>query len=179
MGVNVSGGGGASAGAVVREGGQTTEAQTTSTTAVDLITAATLTIAALEPYFFIGSARKTIGAAANAGLGLKENGTVVLEAVAAGSAKIWRADSTDEAEAGSFAFHVSPRLTSYLDGNIVGAFRVLGGNTHRLYIGGPTDAQAASHVNAQLTDLILRGITGNASLTLAADELHAYSWAAS
>ena len=169
----------ASAGAITREGGNTTEATTTSTSAVDLLSATSLTLDAISPYCLMFGARKTSGAADDGGVGFKENSTVILEA-AGGSNILWRANATNEAQEGGIFEFVSARQTNYLNGNMYGGSVTMAtAGQARENRSGPATDYTASHVNAQTTSFILRGIMDNASNTLAVDELHLYPFATS
>ena len=170
----------ASAGAVVREGGQTTEATMTATSAADLLSATSLTIAAAEPFTLIFDARKTTGATANAGIGLKLNSTVIVEATT--TDMIWRANgSANEATSGSHNSITSPRIANYVDGGNMGGrgTTVSAGQVYRQGDGVIGGNPTAAFITAEITSIILRGISGNGSVTLGADEMHAYSWATS
>ena len=168
-------------GALVREGGQTTEATTTSTTAVDLLTASSLTLAALEPGYFTYSARKTSGAATRAATGLKINATAVANPSASDTNRVgWLSGAADRAESGGMFGWFSPRLASYLDA----PWHVLDASYGGTDLGaGPGNGPnyqtlTAAFPNAEVTSLIVVGIS-TTSVTLAADELQVYSLAAS
>jgi hypothetical protein len=170
-----SGGGGAT----VREGGQTTEGTTTSTSAADLISATSLTICGSDLATFIAGGRKTAGAAADAGMGLKENCTVIFEGIAGGQL-MWRGESNNEAVSGMMHKTFGARVTNYIDGMIIGQHNATStGDTIRTMSQGPNCNQTAAHITAQITSLVLRGIVGSASITLGADEMHVYSLAVS
>lgn len=160
-----------STGALTRAGGNTTEATTTSTTAVDSATVSTLSLGAIVWEFF-GSFRRSTAGTGTTGVGLKINTTVVAEAVAgtAGIAKLTQA----AAEAS-------------------GMFRINGGNISSLYLASlmsffsednditraSTPLGSSQRPNATITDLVMRLIVGNVNTTGAIDELHVYSYAAS
>ena len=167
-----AGGGG---GAVTREGGQTTEATTTSTSAVDLLTAESLTIAALEPCRFILGARKTTGAAAHSGLGLKINTTVTGEAIN-GTNALGNGSSSNQNVNGIVDLVISPRLTNY-DLGVTGNYQ--GTDAATLVVQNLSQIArmvvTAAVPIATITDIVIRGITGSASITQAADEMHVYS----
>jgi hypothetical protein len=164
---------------VTREGGNATEATTTSTSPVDLLSATSLTIAASEPFYFVCSGRKTTGAASAVGLGLKLNSTVVGEANAGSTNRGWASDSTNQAEDGGYFIHFQPRVTNYVNGT-VGRGHVSsssGGDT-----GTTTSAGAitttATLPTAEITAVVIRGDSAT-SITLGADELQVYSLATS
>ena len=171
----------AAAGAVTRQGGSTTEATTTSTTAGDVLTASTLSVAAAEAFWFLYSARKTTGAAADVGCGTKLNTTLTSEAIATDSNKGWATDAgLNRAEEGHSWWRVSARVTNYLAG-IAGHY-IRKQSATGVGAGGANQqhgTESALMPTAQITDVIIRGITGNASVTLGIDELQVYSLAAS
>ena len=100
-------------GGLTREGGNTTEATTTSTSAVDLVSITSLSVATGSPIDARGLARKSGGAASNGGIGLKINATVVSEAnaTAGHGGAVWTGSTNaDRAEAGpSMLSGLSPR----------------------------------------------------------------------
>jgi len=160
--------------AVTRVGGNTTEATTTSTSATDLLSATSLTIATTELYMFSVGARKTSGATAQAVLGLKENSTVVYAATG-GNVGSWISAANDEAGSGSLFVQASSRVTNYLIGNLAGTRMHRGPNqVFRTAGSAPVGNGTAAHVNAEITSLIMMGKSDNASNTLGADELHVY-----
>ena len=170
----------AGAGAVVREGGNTTEATTTSGTAADLLTASSLTVAAAEPCLVIYNGRKTSGNASDGGNGLKINSTIIAEAAESESVRGYVNDAVNEAQSGCAVIWLSPRVTNYLSGALGMATRQQG--TNRL-----TQTQmvldelsvTAAIPNAEITDVIIRVNGGAGGPTWAADELQVYSFAAS
>ena len=167
-------------GAVTRDGGQTTEATTTSTIAVDLLSATSLTVAALSPFILVYDARKTSGAAARTACALKVNATVVGEAANLADGG-WQAGASDQAENGMCWVHSGARLTNY-DGGMHGMFKVnlsADGthlNTHTNFDG---LFDTADMLTVQITSLIIRGITLSASQTLGVDEMHVYEYGTS
>lgn len=170
----------APAGAITREGGQTTEATTTSTSATDLLSVTGLTVAAISPFMFINNGRKTSGAAARAQLGIKMNTTVVAEPASL-SHNGWEATSADQAENGAFMLHQGARVTNYHGGGMAQGKQLLAADATDL--NDPTSWtglwDTAAPVAVEITSLILRGITLNASQTLGADEMHVYEYATS
>lgn len=167
-------------GAVTREGGQTTEATTTSTSAVDLLSATSLTIAAASPFMFINNGRKTSGAASRAQLGIKMNATVVGEAASL-SHNGWEGTGTDQAEDGAFMLHQGARVTNYHGGGMAQGKQLLSADATGLNdpVGWGGLWDTAAPVAVQITSLILRGIAISASQTLGADEFHVYEYATS
>ena len=166
-----------SAHAVTREGGSTTEATTTSTSAVDLLTASTLTIAATEPFIFVANTRKSGGGIAVCNL--KLNATVVAEAVgsdAGGTQALSHFSTTNAALSGSFFASIGPRVTSYLRSG-ASTYRTSDTTAH-------TEKshrwmQTADMPTVEITDVIIRGIGDVNAPTVGCDELHVYSLAAS
>ena len=166
--------GGGAGGALTRVGGNTTEATTTSTSAVDLLSVASLTIATNEPIHCGVSGRKTTGATAAVALGLTLNATVVAEA-STSSTRILVTNGNNAAQSRYSAFWLGPRLANY---ELQGAGVALLSPTADTGVsqgGGPADS--AAQPVAEITDLIIRGISNNALTTLGADELHIYSLA--
>lgn len=170
--------GGAISIGVSRAGGNTTEATTTSTTAVDLLSVASLSITAATPMLIVNSGRKSSGAAAAAACGLKLNTTVTGEAVASVNTGNWLASATNQAEDGVARTWFGSRVTNYLEG----------GAAHSLVYpsaaGTPTSTAArasftANAPTATITDVVIRGISGDAAVTLASDECHVYTLATS
>lgn len=152
------------AGAVTRDGGNTTEATTTSTSAVDLLTAASLTAVATEPLFITCDFRKTTGATNNIRSGLKLNTAVVLS--------IGPVTSTSNlAESGLINYHLGSRITNYLRSGV----RVFSSNN----LAGLLNGIGSGDMPTAVTDVIIRALTDDAAITNAHDELHVYSMAAS
>jgi hypothetical protein len=163
--------------AVTREGGQTTEAITTSTTAVDLLSASGLSIAAAEPYLLIGVARKTSGAAAGAGLGQTVNTTVVSEASPTAQT-LCAFSTTNRIETGNFFVSMPGRVASYprIGTGLAGRYIETGGISSAASTPGGVTNDVPT---AQITDIVIRGISGDAAITLGADELQIYSLSSS
>lgn len=161
-------------GAVTREGGNTTEATTTSTSAVDLLSAGSMSIATNIPLWIVVSYRKTAGAAAATGYGLKINATVTGEADSTGTS-IARTSTGNEVITGAAHIYIGSRVSPYVR---AAASLASGVNTGTASVGGSV-AKTANIPNATITDVIIRGITASASVTAAADELHIYSYAIS
>lgn len=160
-------------GALTRAGGSTTEATTTSTTATNLMTISSLSIAVGVPFDIRGSARKSAGAAVDVGLGLTLNATVVSEAAVA-TARLWTAGTgVNAAVAGGFIAHLEPHDGTYVRTGI--AFMQAREDTGQ--IGNIT--VTANYPNATTTDVIIRGISGDALVTCACDEVHIYTFSVS
>ncbi len=163
-------------GATVLEGYNTTEATTTSTSAVDLLSITGLSITVSTPIKLFVSGRSTGGAAAAVGLGLKLNATVVGEAVAGGVGAIWLSRGDDAVQSGAAQIYIGPRVTNHLrsGAGTYNCFKTTSNEANHADIFNTADAPAAT-----ITAIIFRGISGNGSVTLGADEAFVYSLATS
>ena len=165
----------ASAGAVSREGGQTTEATTTSTSAVSLLTAASLDIAANEPFSFFAPCRKASADGGDTYCGYQVNTTVISEAENTG---VYLGGTAASLGDGGGTIFVGPRVTNY---HCMSEGVRYSGTTATGAVRNQATA-AAMGTNpipiATITDLIIRAQSVSPS-TSAADELQVYSWAAS
>ncbi len=168
----------AGSGAVTRVGGNTTEATTTSTSAVDVFTITVTAITAATPFHITGSARKTAGAAVQAGIGLVLNATTIYEAVVGSG--LWRGDSGNAADEGCFLAMIPPRVVNYPRGFMGirgGAYTAAG------YPGVQPGLFVFTVENdlptANITSVVIRGISGNAAVTLGVDEGQVYTYAVS
>jgi hypothetical protein len=149
---------------MVHEGSQTTEATTTSTSAVDLLTVTSLTIAAASPIYFAVSFRKTAGAANGVRAGFKLNSTEIRSPVPV-------TGTTDAAMAGIYHAWLGARVTNYLRS---GRYRSEDQD------GSTTEGGLVTNMpTADITDVILRGLAIDAAITMGATEMHVYSYAAS
>jgi hypothetical protein len=163
-------------GAVAREGGNTTEATSTSTSVVDLLTMASLTVAVTEPFDLIVNSRKDAGASANVGFGLKINATIVgTAATTTGVEGFGSSSSTRQIE--------TLLLTGRFGARVTGFFQMADGNPGQWQNAGVTattrqanKVQTANFPNATITDVIINAITNNASITMFLDEGHVYSY---
>lgn len=147
------------------EGENTSEQTTTSTSATDLVTISGLLIPTTQMIQIRFNYRKTSGAAAACGLGLKINSTVVAEATAAYSTtNIGSTSNTNEAQFGAGEVTILPRSTNYLRG-AYGSFTYYntGGSSNAITF----PANTADIPNATITSIAIRGISGSASVTLA------------
>jgi len=190
----------AGGGAVAWEGGNTTgagwggntsnntEATTTSTSVVDILSASSLTIAGAQPFQITAVARKTTGASGGeAKLGYKENTTVIWAANSSSvSAGLWRSSTANEAQNGSVDTRFSARATNYLHGKGTGLFMnyttagayVDARFTHA-YAGYGSEAVNVAMSTGQITSFTINGISANTANTLGVDEYHIYSFAIS
>ena len=163
--------------AVTRAGGDTSESTTTSTSAADVVSVGSISIAINDPFQLTFGVRKTAGAASKAGVGLKithSGGSVTTcEAKITGS-NMWLSSATDRAEDGMSDTEFAVRDSNYLNGtnnyftarvSSSGGFAV--GNA-----GGPTIE--APLPNAVITTLVLRGIS-TSSVTLGVKHTQIYS----
>lgn len=150
-------------------GSNTTEQTTTSTSAVDLVTISSLSIAATTPVMIVGNFRKTSGAAVRVGLGLKVNSTVVGEA-STSSGIVAYSGATDEAQNGGFVVFLMPRRTNY-QGGAYGFFNERRGGTST----GNTPANDANVPTDTITSIAIRAISGNALVTAAVTDVRIYT----
>ncbi len=149
-------------------GSNTTEQTTTSTSAVDLVTISGLSIPATSPVMIVGNWRKTAGAAAAVGFGLKVNSTVVGEA-SVSSPIVANSTAANEAQTGGFVVFLMPRRTNY-QGGAFGFYNQRRGATSS----GNTPANDADIPIATITSIALRAISGSASVTAAITDVRVY-----
>ncbi len=159
-------------GAVTREGGDTTEATTTSTSSTDMLDATSLTIAAIEPIMAHVISRKTTGAADDTNWGIDLNATVIFANV--------RLDEASNEIQHTFQNTMIPaRVSNYLRAgydtwrHIVSSAGTSRGESHNVV------APANDYPTVEITNLTVTGSVDNALITLGLDELHVYSVAAS
>lgn len=155
------------------EGSQLTEATMTGTSAADLLTVSSLLIPVTQAIRITGQFRKSAGAAGVCGLGLKLNTTVVGEAHTGATANgVAYTSNSNEAQSGAFVVDIMPRQANYLRA-ATGYFSEWGS------AGGTLTAimqpvYTADMPNATITDIIIRGISGSASITLAVDSVYVH-----
>lgn len=167
-------------GAVTREGGNTTEATTTSTSQTDLLSTSSLSIAAAAPFLWVLVMRKTSGAANAASGWLKINATSLDTASGpGGAANPWDSSNTNQAENGVLSVFFGARVTNYLATAVsistsapAAAGIGLGINCGKLH-------RSAVMPNAEVTDVIIVASTDSASQTVGADESHVYTFSTS
>lgn len=155
----------AATGAIVREGGNTSEATTTSTSEDDLMAAASLTIAATQPFMAIAVVRKTSGAASRAELHLalnsaNSNGTHVFS-------------TTNQAEAQTVKWEYGARVTNYTGHGYQFASDTIPNSVGKYAI------NSVAMPTVEVTSVKIRGRSINAAVTYGQDELHVYSLAVS
>ena len=174
----------AAGGAVTREGGNLTEATTTSTSVVDILAIASLSILAIEPGRVIFAGRKTSGAVADGSVGVKINSTVIsVPATSSTTHFAWGSADTNVAMDGPGGFHIAPRVTNYLNssaGTGVCGYAPVGGGQSSTMTGVQMNDDSG-YPNAEITSITLQAIvqSSSPSITLGVDELHAYSLVAS
>jgi len=170
----------AAGGTITREGGQTTAATTTSTSAVDLLSASSLTIATTQAFYFTVNGSKTSGSATIVGHGLKVNSTVVGDS-ATGAQQIlgfWSTGTNQGEDGGGWTF-VGPRVTGYTHNALGLSKAAVSANGNNAQVQTANNIERTNDFpNAEFTDIIIRGITVS-GVTMGADELHIYSLAAS
>lgn len=167
-------------GAVTREGGDTTEHTTTSTSAVDLSSITSLNIGALVPLHVSLRSRKTSGAADDADIGLKINSTSVF--TPATNVGLLHYTTNNQAEELAVDFGIGARLTNYTFP--ISSYRLRPRiSSSGAAASGTDDGPLGTYTNTfplvAITSFILEGIVGNGSITLAVDEWHLYSRAVS
>lgn len=159
--------------AIILRGFNTTEQTTVSTSAVDLVSITGLSIPVTSGVIITGVVRKSSGAAAYAGLGLKVNSTVVAEARTDGSTlSFMQLSNSNGAESGNFRLEIMPRSANYLASGQASFVSALGGIGLAARFGNLVFD--AFYPNATITALAIRGITASASQTLAVKELAVY-----
>lgn len=164
-------------GAIELVGALNVDQTTTSTSAVDLATITlSRSVAANEPLLITGQYRKSAGAANEASLGLKLNSTIVVTASAATTA-LARTSATDQAEDGSFEVFIGPRIANYLNA-LYGTYHTkvsASGAAAQAITLGPTGL-AANLITDAITSVTIRGIVGNASVTLGVNDVYVYAF---
>jgi hypothetical protein len=167
--------------AVTRVGGDTSEATTTSTGAMDLTTISSLTIDAVSPWKMTSLWRKTTGdaSAASGGLKIIADSTVVT-GDSTTAATLWQSGTANLAENGGADTMVGAKVTNYLasnaQNNIVSRNSSTGGFT---YGNVGTLTKDALFPAGQTTSIILRANSGHSSVTTGNDEVHIYSYVTS
>ena len=147
-------------------GGDTTERTTTSTSAVTLSTISSLNIPVTSGIFIRGNVRKTAGAANVTQLGLTLNSTIVVTPATNTSA-------ANQAEEGTFEFHVPPRVTGYLrSSRIMARAATAGGAAWLTNLDGKGSTNDLPTV--AITSIAITGLSGDPAITFAIDEVHVY-----
>ena len=152
-------------------GEQLTEGTTTSTSAVTLITSGTLSIVVATPILVVFSYRKDAGAAADFGMGLIVNATVVAEAAVNQTPD---GSATAQAQNGVAAALIGPRNTNYLFAS-TGLFHTHVSTGGAVTGGGWFPARTAAWPAATITSIGVRGMCGEGAMTVAARDLRIYT----
>ena len=160
-----------------RDGGTSSEATSTATSAADLITInGSLTIAAIEPIQLIVNGRKTTGDGPKSSLGLKLNSTVVAEA-ATGTNNMWTPSNVDQVQSGTSFSVVGPRVANYTGGGI--GMSKSRANTSSIFHGMVEQIGGTANCpTVEITSVILRTISENSNVTSGSDEFQVYSMVA-
>ena len=160
----------ASAGAVTLEGQQLTEVTSTTTSAADFITAASLTLAAAEAGMVRFVGRKTSGAAEDWTIGIKivaDTTVTICDPITSNiSAYAWGCTDGNRAENGPGGFHISSRVTNYLNsssGTVLAGFAPVGGGGSSVF-GGANLNVDGSYPTGQITAITLRCIVDRKSV---------------
>ena len=164
------------ASAVTRAGGVTTEATTTSTGKVELLSATSMSIAGSSPIHYVYSYRKTTGAAAQIIQSLELNN---IEIFNASSGSVAYSDGNNEVESGFVNTFIGPKVTNYVHGNVTGTWATYAGVTRRNDGTVPDGAMYNACPTATITTLTAVSKLSSASITGAFDELHVYNMAIS
>ena len=146
-------------------GGDTTERTTATGTQVDLVTISGLSIAQTSPILVTLSWRKTTGAAVGCSLGLKLNTTEVRTPIGVGV-------GTNSADSGVIFFWVNAVVAANEGQGLLIKISANGG-------GSTLNDISTARPAATVTSVIITANSESASVTLAVDEVHAYTLAAS
>ena len=160
-------------GAITREGGNATEASTTSTTNVDLLSLASISILAGVTIEATCNTRKSSGSATLAGTGSKLNTTALSDAALGNGGYVTSAGN--QAEDGGVWYILGPRLTSNQAFGTGIRRNAQSSGGAGATTGVITEVTGSNNMPiATVTDFIITGNAGNASQTLYADELNVY-----
>ena len=153
--------------ALTRVGGNTTEGTTTAGLMTDVVTVTGLSIGVATPFVVVASLRKEAGAAANSGVALKLNATVIKGSTS------W-AGGTNEAQSGMAIWLIGARATNHLRPGIL--LTSVSGATDRS--GAVTTAYDANDPNTTITDVIVQ-MNSPGAQTVGCDEVQVYTLATS
>jgi hypothetical protein len=167
----------AGSGAVTREGGNTVEAETVSTSDFDLLTASSLDIGATSPLTILVNTRKTVSSnngGTKIGIKLTTSASTVEVLTPQTIESGWNQESNHLVD-----FSIGSRVAGYLSS---GGFRVLG-----VRASSPPNSSSGNHSGFTGTDMPTTTITAivitanvtTSGITQAADEMHVYSMATS
>jgi len=167
--------------AVTRKGGNTSEESETGTSEADIMTIASLSIAATSPWKMTALWRKGSGAASAGSGGLKivADSTVTVGASTT-AATLWQSGTSNQAEDGGCDTNVGAKATNYLtsnsQNNIVARNSSNGGFT---YGNVGTVTKDAIFPLGTISSLVLTASNGASNMSTHCDEVHVYSWAVS
>ncbi len=154
----------------------TNEYTTNSTTAVDLVTLDGFSIDPEVPILLCFSARKTAGATAIFGLGLTLNATVTGEAwTASSSGGLSGSGYSDRVEIAGACIYLPPRVTGYLGGV---RHQVQWAQVQSMTAGVTGHAVpywSDEPPTVPITEITIRGMSGNASVTGAVKNVFIYT----
>lgn len=154
---------------VLRLAGQNnTEATSTSTSAGDRLSVSGLSIPTSSLVLITFRFRKTTGAATTAAFGLKINSTIVMEALT-GTAP--NTSGANAAEVGLVVVLILPRATNYTTSSAIGWYTVEAAANTAI-----APERTAAIPNATITDIAVRGISGDAAITHGVDELRVFTF---
>ena len=153
-------------------GQNNTEATSTSTSAGDRLSVTGLSIPAATPILISFNYRKSAGHATGCAFGLKVNATVVREAAIGLFANNPSPNTAtpDAASEGACLIYIAPRATNYVKGGI--GLWATDDSVPVLFNATGTNAFPLAIV----TDIIIRGISGNVLSTHAIDELRIFTF---
>ena len=165
---------------LTRVGGNLTEATSTSTTVVDLMTVTGLTVGAAVACLYELAFRKTSGAVATVGFGMKLNTTVVSEALNSANdiQNVCGGFSTTNDNYHGLAHGIIKSISgNHTFGGVIGEYGFWNSAGSYVTAGNRinTTSVSGNRPNATLTDVIVRFISGSALVTGGADELNIYS----
>ena len=167
----------AGGGAVAHEGSQTTDAGTTSTSAVDLLSVSSLSIAATTHIWAAASVRQTANSGRVVGFGIKLNTTVISEAESSynQSDLLWVGEQS-VAISGAFLMHMGSRVANFLDGKTRMSSRAKSSTILDLGMSLRADNNMPT---ATITAVVTRAVCQATAIAAAADEMHVYTLAVS
>jgi len=155
----------AAGGAVTREGSNTTEATSTTTSVVDILTNTGLSIAATSPIQVWANHRRTSGSSDNNARAFAVNNTAVM-----GGRNM--TTTADTAQDGCLLFILGARVTNYTHSFITLAANTIHVGSFLDYISG---ANSSSMTLSTINDLDIQGVTYHSAVTIGYDECHIYS----
>jgi hypothetical protein len=163
-------------GAVTREGGNTSESTTTSTSADHLLAIASLSIAAATPLVAHVLTRKTAGGANHPYWGYTVNAVSIGAGMGTGS-------SDNEIQEGMKLVYIPARVATYTFAGpiVLGRTSDQSGNNARAAIEAGSSGSGpmqAAFPTATVTDFKIDG-NSQTGITFGVDERHLYSWATS